>query len=278
MKNYIDKTQKCQQANTVLPDYKVRLVADLSAAAFRTKQDKELALWHCLRALNINGSGYLKADQDTFDQLREVFGYSRRTAFRLLSMGEGVFWTRISTKRGSVIKIQGLKSVFLYLNSPMNNTARFYEVEAGRFNTFKRRRLALWASMAKPKGIKCHPVSRASLEDYTGTQRRTQQRRDKESVVKRTACWRPEYEQPRMGNKYHNDQFMMRKGMLPRIRRELKSLMQNEALKRRVYFRSIRNMARTTNKESGCLLYTLTRPRQRQIKGRIEYTPVLLVV
>ena len=34
-------------------DFRVRLVPDISAAAFRCKKTKEIALWYILRALNL---------------------------------------------------------------------------------------------------------------------------------------------------------------------------------------------------------------------------------
>ncbi len=98
-----------------LRDYRVRLVADLSASAFKTKQTRELALWHCLRALNYAGTGYLGLET-AIEGLCSVFGYRSRTIFRTLALGEGVFWDRIATKRGTTIKIKALKDVVLMLN------------------------------------------------------------------------------------------------------------------------------------------------------------------
>ena len=252
---------------------RVRLVADLSASAFRTRQTKELALWHCLRALNTRGTGQISVEKAVYG-LGQYFGYSRRTIFRLLEQGEGVFWQRIAKKRGSVVKIYGLKRVCVMFDTPLFNTARFYEVPAEKFDTLKKRRLALWASVHKPKGIKANPISRASLEEYTGVQRRTQIRYDQEGPVRRTPNYRPQCEQKRLPNSYHNKQEPGHKGMLPRVRRSLKSFKTDEAkLEKRRYFGSIRRLL--ANKDRVDLSYLLTRSTERQIKGRLEWTPIL---
>lgn len=321
-------------------EYRVRLVADLSAAAFRTHQDKELALWHCLRVLDTTGSGGVRLTRELTDQLQDIFGYSRSTLFRILSAGEGLFWTRIATKWGTTIQIEGVKSLFLYFDITLFNSARWYEVDAESFNTWYGRRLALWASMAKPKSNKdtekhkryrswlfsqhkegkerkrqiigsgytwegavnheelkavkkhlrllntmirnayrvdSHPVSRDTLEEYNGTTPRTQLRRDKRSAVKRTSCWRPNNtDHKRLPNKYHHDQLPGPRGMLPRVRREVKSLISDKAISRRLYFGDTTQLTKTTNKPQDSVVYVLTRRNERQKPGRVEYTEVLV--
>jgi len=256
------------QVNT----YQVRLVADLSAAAFRTKQTRELALWHCLRALNYSGSGYLGLET-ALQGLCQVFGYRQRTIFRTLSLGEGLFWHRIGTNRGSTIKIEGIKNLCVMFNTQLFNTIRWYDVPAEKFQTLKLRRLALWASIQKPKGIKSNPISRDTVRDYTGVERRTQQLYDRDAEVKRTPCFRPEHEQPRLPNIYHNKSEPGPKGMLVKVRRFMKSFRTDEALELRRYFGSIRQMVKTKDRVD--IVYVLIGSHQRQIKGRLEWKPIL---
>jgi len=264
-----------------LQNYRVRLEPDLSASAFKTKQSRELALWHCLRSLNSSGSGYLGLET-AIQGLCSVFGYRSRTIFRTLSLGEGVFWHRIATKQGTTIKIEGLKSICLMFATPLFNIARWYEVPADKFQTLKARRLAMWASIHKPKGIKANPISRASLTDYTGLHRRTQQfydqaprkPQDLNPQVKRTPCYRPEHkEQPRLPNIYHNKSEPGNKGMLVKVRRLMKSYITDEALESRRYFGSIQQMMKTKDRVD--ISYVLTRNHQRRINGRLEWQPVL---
>ena len=250
---------------------KVRLVADLSAAAFRKHQDKELALWHCLRALNDTGAGYLSLER-AVGGLRDIFDYSRRSIFRQLAKGESLFWERIATKRGSVIKIYSLKQVALMFNTLLFNHIRFYEVPAAKFDTLKHRRLALWASIYKPDGIKANPISHDSLTDYTGVQKRTQILYNKEADVRRTPCYRPSCNQKRLPNIYHHKQAPGHKGMLPRVRRFLKSFIPDEALETRRYFGSVSKLLRVKNRST--ISYGLIRSTKRQNKGRLEWEVV----
>ena len=104
-----------------LENIRVRLVAYLSAAALRRKLDKELAMWHCLRSIDVYGHGLLEM-KFVKDALIEVFGYSERTLQRHLKLGEGAFWQRFNNARGHKIKIFGIKTVAEYLNI---STSRF---------------------------------------------------------------------------------------------------------------------------------------------------------
>ena len=250
---------------------KVRLVPDLSAAAFKSKRDKELAMWHCLRSLNVTASGYISLDE-ALEGLTGTFGYSQSTAYRILNKGESQFWQRIDAKRGCVIKIYGIKIICLMFGTSLLDTARFYDVPADKFTTLKDRRLALWQSIHKPKGVKANPISRQSIEVKTGVQKRQQIRYDKAASIKRTACFRVRHEQPRMPNIYHSNQLPGHKGMLPKVRRFLKSFKTDEALGKRCYFGSVANMLRNKNRDSES--YILLRSDKRQIRGRLEWEPI----
>jgi len=254
----------------------VRLVPDLSAAAFRTKQTKEYALWVCLRSLDYKGKGFI-GFESAIEGLRQVFGYGEKTISRTLNHDGGVFWHRIASKRGTTIKIEGIKNVCLTLNTRLFNTIRFYEVPAEKFQSLRMRRLAMWASIHKPKGMKANPISRESLSDYTGVQRRTQQLYDKDAEIKKTPNFRPDNpDQKRSPNSYHNKSEPKPNGMLKKLRREIKqSLVNDEALslEPRRYFSNTRQMLKTKNRVDIC--YILVRSDKRQVKGRLEWKPVL---
>lgn len=257
---------------------KVRLVADLSAAAFKSKQDKELALWHCLRALKPYGGDYISIDA-AIDGLTGIFNYSRRTAFRILNQGEGLFWHRFETKRGSVIKIYGIKPVSLMLDTPLNNDLHYREVPAEKFNSPKLRCLALWQSIYKPHGMKANPISRQSIETYTGTQKRTQIRRDKAAKVKRVSNRiAPDdgQQQKRLPNIYHSEYEPGPKGQLRKVRRFLKAFRNDEELEKKRYFSSTRAILK--NKHHDDICFVPVRSTKRQILGRMEWKPVITLV
>lgn len=257
-------------SNTIVSsEVKVRMVPDLSAAAFKSKQTNELALWYALRSLNTTGSSYIYLDE-ALEGLTGIFGYSRRTVFRILAKGETQFWQRIERKRGTVIQIYGLRIICLMFGTPLFNLTRFYEIPAERFNTGKYRRLAIWESIHKPKGMKANPISRQSIQEYTGVQKRQQIRYDKDSEIKRVPCYRPDHpDQKRLPNIYHNTHEPGHKGMLPKVRRFLKSFKTDEALGKRVYFGSTRQMLKNKDRDNFC--YTLIRSNKRHVQGRLEW-------
>lgn len=202
-----------------------------------------------------------------------MFNYSRPTAFRTLALGEGLFWERRDEKRGATIKIYGLAAVSEYLNTSLRDSKRFYEVPAEKFRTLGQRRTQLWVSTHRPKGVHADPISRQSLEEITGVQERQQRRYDKAGKAKRTPNFRPGCEQPRLPNTYHNQQYLGIKGMLPKVRRELKAYLLDEPFEKQRYFGSIRKLLKSKHKTE--LAYTLIRSDKRQIKGRLEWQPIL---
>ncbi len=258
----------------------VRLIPDLSAAALKAKLTKELAMWHCLRALNHTGSGSINYDR-AIDQLQTTFGYSRRTAFRHLNMGEGLFWQRIVQKRGSTIKIYGLEAVCLYLDTTLKHSKRFYEVPADRFMDPKARKCRLWESvhLHKPKGVKANPVSRAVIANITGVNGRQQRRYDRASDIRRTANFCPQAEKPRMANSYHHKQLAGTKGMLRKVGKQLRFLLTEEAkltYSRRYFACSMNSILKAKNRED--IIYRLLPTHKRKIRGRLEWEGVLLPV
>jgi hypothetical protein len=78
------------KVRTLSPPKTLRFCQELNTLALAQKRDRELLLWTLLRALNDTGSGQLDLPPAT-DFLIKL-GYSRRTLYRHLSHGEGVFW------------------------------------------------------------------------------------------------------------------------------------------------------------------------------------------
>ncbi len=95
-----------------MPPSKVRLIPNLSIVALKRRLGKELALWYCLRAINYWGSGRLDL-QMAIDALMQQFYYSKGTACRILSSGDGIFWEKrsISGINRLQIEIYGLKKI-----------------------------------------------------------------------------------------------------------------------------------------------------------------------
>ncbi len=138
----------------------LRLIPSLSARALQTKQDKELALWYCLRAISIgqdNGSGVLDVAR-AVELLCQYFHYSERTLYRLLATGEGTFWRR--TKTHQQLLLTGTAQLVKSLHVAGDYLDRYFRLEVGEFNTLAKRRAALFASTLKPGDIKSSPIAR----------------------------------------------------------------------------------------------------------------------
>ncbi len=93
----------------------IRLVPKLSIVALRAKLDKELARWYCLRAINHWGSGRLDLE-DTVDTLVSLFGYSTSMAYRTLTDGDSLFWTKWPMRNINRLQIEiyGVKRIARY--------------------------------------------------------------------------------------------------------------------------------------------------------------------
>jgi len=259
---------------------RVRLVADLSAAAFKSKQTNELITWHRLRSLDIDGKGRMFESQ-AIEGLKQISGLSERHIFRRLAAGEGIFWHRYDVfdedgqKRGSRIKIYGVKQVCEYYNTTLISGARWYDVPVDKFRGLRQARLRLWESLHKASDVNSNPISRATFQECTGVNDRQQRRYDRASEVKTRTCWRPAHKsQPRLPNKYNHRQKRGAIGQLRKVRQSLKlSFKTAEAMGNRCYFATIRQMLKTKNREQ--VSYTFTRRNKRRIKGRLEWEPVL---
>ncbi|MFC1983155.1 hypothetical protein ACFLV5_05185 [Chloroflexota bacterium] len=166
----------------------IRLVPALSTAALKSKLDKELAMWYCLRAINHWGNGHLDLEYSV-EQLTDNFRYSRSTACRIIESGDGVFWDKKRFKNFNrlQIKIYGLRKLFEYFDIPRDRYFIEIPVEefVGRSGTrAQRQRAWLYASFHKPQGMKSTPISRASVTEATSVNRRSQQRYDKQTSIR----------------------------------------------------------------------------------------------
>jgi len=286
-----------------LENIRVRLVAYLSAAALRRKLDKELAIWHCLRSIDVYGHGVLDM-KFVKDALIEVFGYSERTLKRHLKSGEGSFWQRFANDKGHRIKITGIKTIAEYLNTPTSRFDKnFREIPSHKFQSLTRRRSQLYASIHKPKGIRANPISRQSIEECTGLNKVQQRRYEIIAGVKRTSNfgiysinneagkreYRPETQliitknqeytmQKRLPNIYHCDAQLGRRGMLRKVSvgQKGESLMSEEATTLKRYFRGFKWLLSAIKGHPNSISegYIITPAKQRVIRGRLEWQHV----
>ncbi len=190
--NSLTQGQSKKQASNCLQRYpsgdiQVKLYADLSEKAFLNDKVDELIFWHCLRAINQNGCGYLLGrNLDEILAPLETFGYSRSAAYRQLAKGEGKFWQTIQSPRHTVVKIYSLKTVAMILSTTLDGDKHARLIPAAAFSTIAQRRAQLYASLSKPEGIRANPVTRENLTTRTGVNKRRQRRYEKKAGVKRT--------------------------------------------------------------------------------------------
>lgn len=278
----------------VLQPRPIRLVPNLSIAALQHGLGKELALWYCLRAINHWGSGRLDLEY-AIRSLVDGFGYSKSAAYRIISSGDDVFWDKRSIRNINrlQIKIYGLKKVARYLDTRCGRY--FLEISPQDFvgvgkNRVSMQRSWLYASFHKPEGSTAQPISRVSIQEATGVNRRSQQRYDKVTVtrVANYADWQdtnrkviPMLElvdgksrqwliHKRLGNTYHGRVHRAPRGMLRRVNAELRqSSSRGEACIIRRFFPTAKSFLRCTVRHEEPFI--LLQPRERLIPGRIEW-------
>ncbi len=273
----------------------LRLIPQLSIAALKTKQDKEIALWYCLRAINSRGSAYLVLKY-AIAALVSDFGYSQATVYRTLKAGCGKFWdiqTIADPKRKiprPVVQIYALKRVARYLDT--FGMTRFLEIPALKFKALRERRSWLYSSFHQVDGARAKPISRRSISEITGITRRSQQRYDKLADVRRVANFAFQEDATgkvapilevvagkareylmirRLGNTYHNQAVRGSRGMIRKVNRELRqSLIKGEAcqLFTRFFFSS-RSFIRSPRRHEEPFI--LVNRGKRLIKGRQEW-------
>jgi len=165
--------------------YIIRFVPSLNLAVLksRPREDKQLLLWYCLRAIDTTGRGVL--DQGlAIHILKTAFGYQRQTVYKHLDKGDGVYWRKHTTRKGrAIIILQGLLRVARHLKVHIRGRERFLELPAPGLppsGQMQARRALLYNTGAyKPLSAHAnHPISRKSLEEKTGIEARQQRRYD----------------------------------------------------------------------------------------------------
>lgn len=280
----------------------VKLCVDLNIKAIKTHQGKLLALWYCLRALDINGTGHLPLDQ-AIEALEDIFEYKHNTLFEHLKQGEGLFWTRVVGKYRARIDIKALQKVFAYLGITRIEDKHWRILTPAQFNTTRMRSAQLYATIFKPDGIRGNPQSRQTITERTGLHKMQQRRFEKEAKVKRTpnyamATIRDDngklesrkliihtvygksrsYQVPkRQGNIYHNKALPGARGMLKKASITLRDRgfsVSGEAAILKRYFSSFKQFSKALQRTTGGLIregYILLPNKQRLIPGRLEW-------
>ncbi len=265
-----------------------------------------MALWHRLRALDLPGKGIMSTEV-AIEGLVKTFGFSRRTAYSHLALAEGRLWRRSIHRPGPVIEIYGLRRACEYLDTCLNQSDRhFRELPASRFQ-LGQERAQLYASTFKPQGIRANPISRQSIEKYTGLDKCQQLRLEKKAMVRKTnshgVCQfedkngrtrvvperqliitrAKQYQvNKRMPNIYHGQSKPSSKGMLKKVGSQLRgSLIPDEAASTGIptkrYFTGHKSLLQSVRehfrKERYLPFegYRLLRNSDRLIKGRIEW-------
>ncbi|GAI74004.1 unnamed protein product, partial [marine sediment metagenome] len=268
----------------------VRLYPGLSAAALKAGLDKELALWYELRAINVTGCGRLLLN-GALAALVSSFGYSEKTAYRLLQAGDSRLWAIYQSPRLpglSQIKIYSLEKVAEYLGTYPGCPV---EIRANDFRGRQAKTAHLYASFFKPEGSRAKPVSRDSIEAATGVKRRQQQVYDKVAGIKRVANFACQQDSQgklfpmlhlvegkckqwlkhrRLGNTYHSRALKAPRGMTKRVNAELqRSLERDEARLPKRFFLTPGSFIKCPERAKEALL--LVNERDRLIKGRMEW-------
>ncbi len=273
----------------------LRLYPGLSVAALKADEEKELAIWYELRAINVTGCGRLVLNK-AVAALVEHSDYTQSTAYRLLRAGDGKLWDIYWSPRLpglSQIKIHSLLQVSEYFNTLPGSPV---EVKVSDFKGPRAKKTAhLYASFFKPAGSWAKPISRASIEVATGVGRRQQLRYDKVAAIKKAPHFafqqdsqgrlvpvlhlvfskcRQWLKQRRLGNSYHSRALKAPRGMTKRINEELKqrSLNQDQARLPKRFFLSARSYIKSPERDKEAFL--LVRRRDRLIAGRMEWCMV----
>ena len=280
-----------------MPPGAIRLIPNLSIAALQHGLAKELAMWYCLRAINHWGSGCLEL-QMAVEALALHFHYSRSTAYRILSSGDGVFWEKryVSDTSRPQIKIHGLKRLAKYF--AIRCGTHFLEISSQDFvgtasNRVSRQRSWLYASFHKPEGTAAQPISRASIQEAIGVHRRSQQRYDRATVIRvaNYACTQdtagrvtPIFElvdgkcqqwlvHKRLGNTYYCRAQRSGAGMLHRVNTALgQSFKKGEACFCKRFFTTARSYLKCRNRHEDP--YIGVRATSRWKIGRMEWCRV----
>lgn len=291
-----------RKTNAIPGDLTLRLIPDISAAALRSHQSKELAVWYILRSIDqavFGGSGVIDKDYAT-RALVTRFGYSSRSASRHLSAGEGVFWESYFCHSHIRLSIRGLRVVCKHLGTNLETDRHFRKIPGELFNTPSKRKAQIYASCHKPASVVANPITRQSITKYTGLTKSTQRRLERIAHVRRV----PHYAMQKVGdtiipqkveirtrtkaywldkrlpNSYRTQQEPDTKGMLRSTSKRLRSLIVDEAqqLQKR-YFTNIRKLTKALSSRGQGIwegLYKV-RPIERTVRGRQEWLPCTIV-
>jgi len=274
----------------------LKLYPELSIAALKNRTDKGLILWYELRAHNSTGShspgeqwssGRVLLTEDSHSSLASTFGYSIPTLYRLLKLGNGKYWVIYRCLGFRILYLYGLGRVAKSLQ--VQTLSRPVQVEGKELKGRQSKRAWLYASFFKPEGCKSKPISRDSLADATGIQRRQQRRYEKVARVRRVAnfaVWQNQagvivplvqqvagksrqYDKPRrLGNTYYSRAKQANRGMAKRVA-PMRSLQRDEARSLRRFFTSAKSLLQCSKRAEES--YLLVDNRERIIKGRMEW-------
>lgn len=281
----------------------VKLLPDLSAAAFRQKLTLELITWLQLRYLNTTGSGFINLEK-AIEGLRSEFGYCRKTAERHILRTEGLFLRVNGSGPRTTIQIYGLLKVCKYFTITLGDK-HWRMVTPDHFDTMGKAKAQLYASIHKPQHIRANPISRQTLTERTGLHKVQQRRYEKAAHIRRTPnysfykddnplgrCnYKPERQEiftragghyqvnKRLGNTYHTEQTAGAKGMLKKVNTGLNARLKRSSIPGEAptltkrFFASFRRMVkvltrRTTLPKEG---FYLINSGYRTISGRLEW-------
>jgi hypothetical protein len=279
-------------SNHITPAIGIRLVPGLSIAALKLKQDKELALWYCLRRLNHWGSGRLVLHTSIRDLTRD-FNYSKSALYRILEAGNGIFWQKRTHNEIVIIVLSSLQKMALHFNTQCGRG--FIEIPVEDFVGNGRNRIATqrswcYATFHKPIGSKATPISRLSIQDATGVKRRTQQRYDKVGVKRfhnyanqsdgngriiprleyvdgKTNRW---LIQKQLGNSYLSWAKFSARGIIRRVNSAMnRSSFRREAWFKRRFFISARSYIKCSNKDPDP--YVCLKPKGSTLNGGMQW-------
>ncbi len=279
----------------------IRLIPDISAAALRSHQSKQVALWYILRAIDGAFFGASGAIDKAYivEILVSRFGYSARSAQRHLAMGEGIWWHTYFNHQKLRVQIHGLAVVCKALGTALETDRHFRAISSEAFNSPAARKGQIYASIHKPAPIRANPISRQSISEHTGLSKPTQIRLERIAHVRKVANYamiqqgttmvsekvevytrkRCYVLHKRLPNSYRSQQQSAGKGMLRSTSKRLRSLVTDEApqLTKR-YFKGVRSLtkalcSRGKDVQEG---YFKLGAKYQTIQGRQEWVKALI--
>jgi hypothetical protein len=283
----------------------IRLVADISAACFRQKRVKELALYYCLQALDISGQGNFVLE-DMLGKLKAVFNYSPKTVYSYLSLGEGIFWVKHVCYGHTRVVLRSRSNICLSLNLEKWTNSHFSELDPTDFDRPDKRKAQIYASIHHPAGTALHPRSRAYIEQFTGLTRSRQRRLEKIAHVKRVANFEVRYDEKlhkcvpvtmevtsynksdpsksrtstiakRMGNSYIAQQSPGPHGSLKKVAKLIRSLKRDEAAQpvKQLYFNIFNGLVKClAHRRIGTEGLARVTPKRAVYRGRSEWSRI----